>query len=234
MKKPLIVFYYSYMSSSSQSASRSPRSQRKSPRNQVNNNRQLSHDQLREIHEAFDIFDTDNSNTIDRHEFHVAVKTMGLDVSKKEILDIFDQYDTSGRSGLDREQFEQIITEKMLERDPLYEPQRKFQLLDNDSTGKISLKNLKHAIKEIQKNMTDELLLRKRKRFSELTQTEINNLSQKDLEIRKDEEDTAKFISTLLTMKDSELQAMINEFDLDGDGQINYDEFLNILNPNCD
>ena len=222
------------MSSSSQSASRSPRSQRKSPRNQVNNNRQLSHDQLREIHEAFDIFDTDNSNTIDRHEFHVAVKTMGLDVSKKEILDIFDQYDTSGRSGLDREQFEQIITEKMLERDPLYEPQRKFQLLDNDSTGKISLKNLKHAIKEIQKNMTDELLLRKRKRFSELTQTEINNLSQKDLEIRKDEEDTAKFISTLLTMKDSELQAMINEFDLDGDGQINYDEFLNILNPNCD
>lgn len=209
----------------------SPRSPRKSPRNQVNSNRQLTRDQLREIRDAFDIFNTDNSDSIDRHEFHVAVNAMGLDVSKKEILDIFDQYDTSGRSGLSREQFEEIISEKMLERDPIYEPQRKFQLLDNDSTGKITLKNLKHAIAEIQKNMTDELLLRKRKRFSELTQDEIEQLSEKDLEIRKDEEDTAKFINSLLMMKDSDLQAMIDEFDLDGDGQINFDEFLNILNP---
>ena len=38
--------------------------------------------------EAFDIFNTDNSDTIDRHDFHVAVNAMGLDVSKKEILDI--------------------------------------------------------------------------------------------------------------------------------------------------
>lgn len=217
---------------SSQRTSRSPRSPRKSPRNQVNSNRQLTRDQLREIREAFDIFDTDNSDSIDRHEFHVAVNAMGLDVSKKEILDIFDQYDTTGRSGLSREQFEEVISEKMLERDPIYEPQRKFKLLDNDSTGKITLKNLKHAIAEIQKNMTDELLLRKRKRFSELTTEEIEQLSEKDLEIRKDEEDTAKFINTLLMMKDSDLQAMIDEFDLDGDGQINFDEFLNILNPN--
>lgn len=220
------------MNSTSQRSQRSPRSPRKSPRNQIDSNRQLTRDQLREIREAFDIFDTDNSNSIDRHEFHVAVNAMGLDVSKKEILDIFDQYDTSGKSGLNRDQFEEVISQKMLERDPIYEPKKKFQLLDNDSTGKITLKNLKHAIVEIQKNMTDELLLRKRKRFSELTQNEIDQLSEKDIEIRKDEEETAKFINSLLTMKDSDLQAMITEFDLDGDGQISFDEFLNILNPN--
>lgn len=214
----------------SSKVSNSPRPARKSPRSK--SNRQLTRDQLREIREAFDIFNTDNSDTIDRHEFHVAVNAMGLDVSKKEILDIFDQYDATGRAGLNRDQFEEIMSIKMLERDPLYEPQRKFKLLDNDSTGKISLKNLKHAIGEIQRNMTDELLLRKKKNLSEMTNDEIENLSQRDIEIRKDEEETARFINSLLTMKDSDLQAMINEFDLDGDGQINYNEFLNILNPN--
>ncbi|KAK8866546.1 Calcium-binding component of the spindle pole body (SPB) half-bridge [Tritrichomonas musculus] len=214
----------------SSKVSNSPRPARKSPRSK--SNRQLTRDQLREIREAFDIFNTDNSDTIDRHEFHVAVNAMGLDVSKKEILDIFDQYDATGRAGLNRDQFEEIMSIKMLERDPLYEPQRKFKLLDNDSTGKISLKNLKHAIGEIQRNMTDELLLRKKKNLSEMTNDEIENLSQRDIEIRKDEEETARFINSLLTMKDSDLQAMISEFDLDGDGQINYNEFLNILNPN--
>ncbi|OHS98602.1 Centrin-3 [Tritrichomonas foetus] len=203
----------------------------RTPRTPKQSNRQLTRDQQREIREAFDIFDTDKSNSIDRHEFRVALTAMGIQMTKKEIMDLFDDYDPQGNVGLNRDQFERVITEKIRERDPLFEARKTFSLLDHDSTGKITLKNLKYAILDIQKNMTEELQLRKRKKLKDMTPEEIGALTPEEIQIRKDEEETARFVNQLLVMKDADLLAMIKEFDLDGDGQISYDEFLNILNP---
>ena len=203
----------------------------RTPRSPATLSRELSRDQQREIREAFDIFDTDRSNTIDRHEFRVAISAMGINMTKKEVMDVFDDYDPSGSIGLNREQFERIITEKIQARDPLYEARKTFTLLDNDSTGKITVKNLRYAVQDIQRNMTEELQLRKRKKLSALTPEELAQLSPEEIQIRKDEEETARFVNQLLVMKDADLQAMIDEFDIDRDGAISYDEFLNFLNP---
>lgn len=216
---------------SSKTPNRSSRSSNLSTPRSAPKERQLTKDEQREIREAFDIFDTDRSNSIDRHEFRVAVAAMGLPMVKKEIMDLFDEYDPSGRAGLNREQFEKIIAEKMLQRDPLYESKRTFQLFDSDSTGKISLKNLKTAVLNIQKSMTNDHLMRKRKKLADMTPEEIQLLPPEEIQARIDEEETQHFINQLLQMKDRDLQAMIQEFDLDNDGQINYEEFLNIVEP---
>jgi centrin-3 len=67
-----------------------------------------------------------------------------------------------------------LVTEKILDRDPLEEIRKAFQLFDDDGTGKISLRNLRRVAKELGESIDDE-----------------------------------------------ELQAMIDEFDLDNDGESN-------------
>lgn len=80
-----------------------------------------------------------------------------------------------------------LVTEKILERDPMEEIRKAFKLFDDDGTGKISLRNLRRVAKEIGENIDDE-----------------------------------------------ELQAMIDEFDLDQDGEINEQEFISIMTENDD
>lgn len=74
------------------------------------------------------------------------------------------------------------MTEKIVERDPLEEIKRAFELFDDDETGKISLRNLRRVAKELNENIDDQ-----------------------------------------------ELEAMIEEFDLDQDGEINEQEFIAIM-----
>lgn len=120
-----------------------------------------------------------NDGFLDYHEFKVALRALGFELSKGEILDIIDRYDSDGRRLIQYDDFYLVVGEKILQRDPLEEIKRAFRLFDDDNTGKISLKNLKRVAHELGENLTDE-----------------------------------------------ELRAMIDEFDLDEDGEINEEEFI--------
>ena len=51
-----------------------------------------------------------------------------------------------------------IVTERILARDPMDEIRRAFQLFDDDNTGKISIRNLRRVAKEIGDRLEDDEL----------------------------------------------------------------------------
>ena len=143
---------------------------------------ELSDEQKQEIKEAFDLFDTDKTGTIDYHELKVAMRALGFDVKKQEVLSLMKEFDREGSGQIEYMDFLEIMTNKISQRDPVEEILKAFKLFDEDNTGRISLRNLRRVARELGENLSDE-----------------------------------------------ELQAMIDEFDKDADGEINEQEFLNIM-----
>eukprot|EP00474_Spongospora_subterranea_P008880 CRZ09338.1 hypothetical protein [Spongospora subterranea] len=142
----------------------------------------LSEEQKQEIKEAFDLFDTDKSGTIDYHELKVAMRALGFDVNKQEVTKLMQEYDRNESGHVEYADFVEIMTQKIAERDPDEEIMKAFALFDEDNTGKISLKNLRKVARELGENLADD-----------------------------------------------ELQAMIDEFDKNQDGEIDAEEFMAIM-----
>ncbi|XP_008323352.1 centrin-3 [Cynoglossus semilaevis] len=148
----------------------------------VNKKKELTEDQKDEIKEAFELFDTDKDKEIDYHELKVAMRALGFEVKKVDVLKILKDYDREGKGKITFEDFNEVLTERILNRDPKEEILKAFKLFDDDESGKISLRNLRRVARELGENISDE-----------------------------------------------ELRGMIDEFDADGDGEINQEEFLSIM-----
>ena len=115
-------------------------------------------EQKQEIREAFDLFDTDGSGTIDAKELKVAMRALGFEPKKEEIKKMISDIDKDGSGTIDFSEFLEMMTAKMSEKDSREEILKAFRLFDDDETGKISFRNLKRVAKELGENMTDEEL----------------------------------------------------------------------------
>ena len=116
----------------------------------------LTEEQRQEIKEAFDLFDTDGSGSIDQKELKVAMRALGFEPKREEIKKMISDCDKDGSGVIDYNEFVDMMTQKMADRDPREEMLKAFRLFDDDDTGKITFKNLKRVAKELGENMTDE------------------------------------------------------------------------------
>ena len=74
---------------------------------------ELSEEQKQEIKEAFDLFDTDKTGTIDHHELKVAMRALGFDVKKMEVVELMKEYDRDGVGQIEYQDFLEIMTTKI-------------------------------------------------------------------------------------------------------------------------
>ena len=129
---------------------------RKSALSKPKRRSELTEEQKQEIKEAFDLFDTDGSGTIDAKELKVAMRALGFEPKKEDIKRMISELDVEGNGVIEFSQFLDLMTTKMAERDPREEMLKAFRLFDEDETGRISFKNLKRVAKELGENMSDD------------------------------------------------------------------------------
>mgnify|MGYP003329537763 CR=1 FL=1 len=116
----------------------------------------MSEEEIDEIREAFNLFDTDGSGSIDPKELRAAMQSLGFEAKNQTIYQMITDLDKNKSGNIDFEEFLDMMTAKMAERDPKEEMMKAFRLFDDDETGKISFKNLKRVAKELGENMTDD------------------------------------------------------------------------------
>merc|ERR1719271_1504166 len=86
------------------------------------------------------------------------MRALGFEVKKEELRKMITDIDADGSGQIEFPEFLEMMTGKMGEKDTKEEILKVFKLFDDDSTGKISFKNLKRVAKELGENMTEEEL----------------------------------------------------------------------------
>ena len=109
----------------------------------------LTEDEVLEIKEAFDLFDTDKSGEIDVNELKQALMLQNM------LADI----DKNGNANIDFDEFIDMMTAKMSDKDTREDLEKVFELfIGDDNTDKIDIRHLKRVCKELNENMSDEEL----------------------------------------------------------------------------
>jgi Ca2+-binding EF-hand superfamily protein len=75
---------------------------------------ELTPEQKQEIREAFDLFDTDGSGSIDSKELKVAMRALGFEPKKEEIKKMISEIDRNGSGSIDFNEFLELMAGKMV------------------------------------------------------------------------------------------------------------------------
>mmetsp|Transcript_53216 Transcript_53216/g.61002 ORF Transcript_53216/g.61002 Transcript_53216/m.61002 type:complete len:168 (+) Transcript_53216:64-567(+) len=119
----------------------------------------LTEDEIEEIKEAFDLFDTDNSGTIDPKELKAAMQSLGFEAKNQTIYQMISDLDRDGSGAIDFDEFLDMMTARMSDKDTREDINKVFRLFDDDKTGTVTLKNLRRVAKELGETMSDEELM---------------------------------------------------------------------------
>ncbi|XP_010269961.1 PREDICTED: caltractin-like [Nelumbo nucifera] len=116
----------------------------------------LTQQKRQEIKEAFELFDTDGSGTIDAKELNVAMRALGFEMTEEQIEQMIADVDKDGSGAIDFDEFVHMMTAKIGERDTKEELMKAFHIIDQDKNGKISEADIKHIAKELNLNFSDK------------------------------------------------------------------------------
>ncbi|KAF7809825.1 putative calcium-binding protein CML20 [Senna tora] len=98
----------------------------------------LTQQKKQEIKEAFELFDTDGSGTIDAKELNVAMRALGFEMTEEQINQMIADVDKDGSGAIDYEEFEYMMTAKIV-----------------SMQGKISVSDIRNIAKELGESFTD-------------------------------------------------------------------------------
>merc|ERR1712216_1124537 len=110
------------------------------------------------IREAFSLFDGDASAAIDVRELKAAMRALGFEIKNEELKKMVSDIDNDGNGTIEFNEFLGMMTGKMGEKDSREDIEKVFKMFDDDSTTKITFKNLARVAEELGETIDDEEL----------------------------------------------------------------------------
>ena len=147
----------------------------------------LSNEEVDEIKQAFDLFDTNGTGKIDPKELKAAMQSLGFASKNPTIYQLIADLDTpesEKNGGISFEDFVDAINDKLGDKESKEGIRRIFDLfIDDPNADTITLSSLKKISKELGENMSDEelkdMLERASKNGVELTFEEFYDIMTK-------------------------------------------------------
>ena len=122
----------------------------------------LSSEEVDEIRQAFDLFDTNGTGKIDPKELKAAMQSLGFDSKNPTIFQLIADLDTpeaAKNGGIDFDNFVEAINDKLGDKETKEGIRRIFDLfIDDPNSDTITLNSLKKIARELGENMTAEEL----------------------------------------------------------------------------
>jgi Ca2+-binding EF-hand superfamily protein/uncharacterized protein YkwD len=119
----------------------------------------LSEDDIEEMKEAFDLFDSDGSGTVEPRELKNAMVSLGMEAKNATMFHVVTELDKDGSGAIDFEEFLKMMSSNMTDDDSREEIYSIFVLFDTDKTGFINIKNLRKIARDLGETTEDDELL---------------------------------------------------------------------------
>ena len=145
----------------------------------------LTNDEIEEIREAFNLFDTDGTGKIDPKELKAAMQSLNFDTKNPTIFQMIAELESFGRP-IDFDEFLEEIQSKLGDRETKAGIEKIFDLfVEEKNANSISLNHLMKVSKELGETMTKDELLEMLERAAsngrEITREDFYNIMTKKI-----------------------------------------------------
>ncbi|VDI64645.1 Hypothetical predicted protein [Mytilus galloprovincialis] len=199
---------------------------------------ELAEDQIAEFKEAFNLFDKDGDGTISCTELGTVMRSLGCNPTEGELKDMIKEVDADGSGCIDFPEFLEMMAKRLQDVDEEAELREAFKVFDKDGSGSISKAELKLVMENLGEKLTGEEIDEMMAEADKDGNGEIDYEEFKEAFslFDKDGDGTISAIELGVIMRslgqnlsDQELKNIISEVDVDGNGIIDFQEFLTMM-----
>merc|ERR1711907_94521 len=109
----------------------------------------ITDEQMGEFKEAFELFDTDKSGSIDGAELAFAMRALGFEPTGQEVADMLAKTDEDGNGTVQFQEFVDLVSGRLDRKDPDQEMKDGFAMFDTDGKGFINFKDIGRIASEL-------------------------------------------------------------------------------------
>ena len=142
----------------------------------------LTNEEVEEIKEAFEMFDTAKKGTIDPKELKAAMISLGFETKSPTVFEMICDLEKHGGE-IEFDEFLEAISNKLGNRETKEGINRIFDLFDDDKTDTINLNNIRRVARELGETMSidelKEMLNRASEKGDEITREDFYKIMTK-------------------------------------------------------